>query len=88
MGRVYKIGKQLILVPQRAIEKLIEWNETPKRNDVNYDRKVCFSWLLSLTSKEQIVAFNISCDVMDFIKGSILYLIRILFMTLIFLLTM
>lgn len=76
---MYKIGKQFILVSQKTVEKLIEWNEPPKRCDVQYDRKVCYSWLLSLVGKEQIAAFNINCDIMAFIKGRIFYFYENLF---------
>lgn len=68
-GRVYKIGHQLIQVPQKAVEKIIEWNQGAKRNDVQFDRKICYSLLLSLVAKEKLLESCISQEVIDFIKG-------------------
>lgn len=59
----------MILVPEKVVEKLIEWNEPPKRHDIQYDRKVCYSWLLSLAGKDQLAAFKVNSDTMNFIKG-------------------
>lgn len=49
---------------------MIEWNEGPKRVDINYDRKFCYSMLLSLAGKEQLAAFNVNHETMEFIKGN------------------
>lgn len=70
MGRVYKIGDKMNLVPEKAVEKLIGWNEPAKRSDIAYDRKSCFTWLLSLVGKEQLAASNVDSTIMDFIKGT------------------
>lgn len=72
-GRVYKIGRRLIEIPKKAVEKFIEWNEGPMRVDVEYDRKICRSLLLSLVAQDDLRSFNVDDDVMQFIKGSILF---------------
>ncbi|XP_055309267.1 uncharacterized protein LOC129573095 [Sitodiplosis mosellana] len=69
LGRVYKIGGKMILVPEKAVEKLIGWNEPAKRSDIQYDRKACFTWLLSLVGKEQLAACNVNRETMDFLKA-------------------
>lgn len=55
---------------KKAVDKLIEWNEPPKRSSMEYDRKACYTWLLSLAGKEQTAAFNVNRDTMEFIKGN------------------
>ncbi|XP_055309118.1 uncharacterized protein LOC129573007 [Sitodiplosis mosellana] len=65
-GRIYKIGGKLIEIPKKAVEKIIEWNVGPRRDDTQYDRKVCHSLLLSLVAKEQLQA--VDAAVMEFIK--------------------
>lgn len=52
------------------MEKLIKWNEPAKRSDIAYDRKSCFTWLLSLVGKEQLAASNVDSETMNFIKGA------------------
>lgn len=59
----------MILVPQKAIDKLMGWNEPDKRFDIQYDRKTCYTWLLSLVGKDQLAAFNIDHETMHFIEG-------------------
>lgn len=59
----------MVLVPEKAVEKLMRWNESVKRSDITYDRKSCFTWLLSLVGKEQLAASNVDLEVMKFITG-------------------
>lgn len=68
-GRVYKVGNSLIEVPRKVFEKIGEWNQIPKRNDVTFDKRVCHSLLYSLVSNENLRSRIISDDVMEFIKG-------------------
>lgn len=65
----------MILVPEKAVEKLIEWNGPAKRNDIQYDRKTCFTWLLSLVGKDQLAACNVNRETMDFIEGNCMFLL-------------
>lgn len=73
LGRVYKIGGKSILVPEKAVQKLIGWNEPAKRSDTQYDRKACYIWLLSLVEKDQLSAHNVDLEVMNFIKGDYIF---------------
>lgn len=68
-GRVYKIGKRLIEISKKAVDKIIEWNDGPMRNDVEHDRKICRSLLLSLVAKDDLCAAKVNDDVKRFIKG-------------------
>lgn len=74
-GRVYEIGKTLVKVPQKVVDKIIEWNIGPERDDARYDRKICHSLLLSLVHKDQLRASIVDDDVMEFIKGIIVFVI-------------
>lgn len=71
---MYKIGNRLIEIPKKAVEKIIEWNEGAMCNDVEYDRKICRSLLLSLVSKDDLCACKVHDDVLNFIKGIDLHL--------------
>lgn len=70
-GRVYEIGKTLVKVPQKVVDKIIEWNTGPERDNLCYDRKICHSLLLSLVHKDLLRKSVVSDDVMEFIKGII-----------------
>lgn len=74
LGRVYKIGGKMILVPKKAVEKLVGMNEPAKKSDVRFDRKVCYTWLLSLVSKPKLAAFDVDDEIMDFIQGDSFFL--------------
>lgn len=63
------IGKQKIGIPNKAIDKIIQWNEVPKRDDDRFDRKICHSLLFSLVIKNDLAKFKVSDEVMTFIKG-------------------
>lgn len=71
---MYKIGTKLIEIPAKAVTKIIEWNDGTKRENVNYDRKICHSLLLSLVSKEQLKASVVSDEVMQFIEGDLKFI--------------
>lgn len=66
-GRIYKVGAKLIVIPKNAVDKIIEWNQGPKREDIIYDRKICHSLLLSLVCKDQLSAGKIDDEVIKFI---------------------
>lgn len=66
---MYDIGKTLIKIPQKVVDKIIEWNTGPERDDIRYDRKICHSLLLSLVHKDRLRESVVSDDVMEFIKG-------------------
>lgn len=74
----------MILVPQKAVEKFLKWNEPPKRADKTYDRKTCFTWLLSLVDRNAFAAFDIDSEIVDFIRGKYLYSLFIFFVVFIF----
>lgn len=56
-------------MPQKAVDKLLGWNEPNKRFDIQYDRKTCYTWLLSLVKKDDLAAFNVDIETMQFIEG-------------------
>lgn len=66
---MYKIGSQFIEIPYKVVNKIIEWNEEPKRKDVIYDRKICHLFVMSLSSKENVCQSKICDEVITFIKG-------------------
>lgn len=79
-GRVYQIGKTLKRIPQKVVDSIIKWNEgADERNDVRLDRKICHSLLLSLLSKEQLRAYDVSDDAMEFIKGNEIYIFVLIY---------
>lgn len=59
-----------IKIPEKAIEKIIEWNDT-KREDWLYDKKICQSLLLSLVSNENLRESFVADEVMEFIRGNV-----------------
>lgn len=68
-SRIYKVNGRLILVSAKTVTKLIQWNGALKKHAIQYDRKVCYSWLLSLVGKKDLALNNVSSDTMDFIKA-------------------
>lgn len=70
MGRVYDVGGKLRKIPQKVVDKIIEWNSGPERDDVRFDKKICHSLLLSLVHKEQLRDSLVDDDTLEFIKGN------------------
>ncbi|XP_055308738.1 uncharacterized protein LOC129572728, partial [Sitodiplosis mosellana] len=69
-GRVYKIGTKKAEIPYKVIDKILEWNEDrDKRNNIDYDRKMCQMLVMSLTPKDDIRTSKISSQVIEFVKA-------------------
>lgn len=69
-GRIYEIDDMMVLIPKRVIDKILHWNENEAlRKDVAYDKKICQSLLVCLTSKDDLANSRITEDVKEFIKG-------------------
>lgn len=69
-GRIYEIDGLMILIPKRVIDKILHWNENEAmQNDVAYDKKICQSLLVCLTSKDDLANSRITDDVEEFIRG-------------------
>lgn len=58
-------------IPQKVVDKIVEWNTGSERDDVRFDKKICHSLLLSLVHKDQLSASMVNDDVMTFIKGNL-----------------
>lgn len=69
-GGIYEIDDMMVLIPKRVIDKILHWNGIEAmQNDSAYDKKICQSLLVCLTSKDDLANSRITKDVKAFIAG-------------------
>lgn len=67
-GRIYKVGEKLREFPPPAINKFLEWSESPFKEQAEFDHRFVYALLLLCVDKEDINS-NINDDAMEFIRG-------------------
>lgn len=60
----------MIEIPYKVVDKILEWNtDHEKRGNLNLDRKICQSLVMSLVSKDDVRESKISGHAKEFIKA-------------------
>lgn len=68
-GRAYKMGNAYHEIPIVVITQYAKLNTPPLSEDASHDKGLVTTVLLATTHEEELIADNISEDVLEFIRG-------------------
>lgn len=67
------------MIPNKVIQRIIEWNEGSQRQNLMVDKMICHSLLLCLVPKDKLKICNVSKDTMYLIEGNLIQLMIVLY---------